>query len=76
MPVISRDHWISEFFGNSLYLIAFGYYFVITFLGYNGAAFHLENRDLWLTLHRSIAIPASYGAFAVADRRCGSPVGH
>lgn len=36
MPVISRDYWVAEFFGNSLYLIAFGYYFVITFLGYNG----------------------------------------
>ena len=36
MPVVSRDFWVSEFFGNSLYLIAFGYYFVITFLGYNG----------------------------------------
>jgi len=35
MPVISRDYWVSEFFGNSLYLIAFGYYFVISFLGYN-----------------------------------------
>jgi len=37
MPVISRDYWVSEFFGNSLYLFAFGYYFVITFLGYNGS---------------------------------------
>ena len=36
MPLISRDYWVSEFFGNSLYLAAFGYYFVITFLGYNG----------------------------------------
>ncbi|KAK4982307.1 translation initiation factor IF-2 [Elasticomyces elasticus] len=36
MPVISRDYWVSLFFGNSLYLLAFGYYMVITFLGYNG----------------------------------------
>lgn len=36
MPVISRDYWVSEFFGNTLYLVAFGYYFVISFLGYNG----------------------------------------
>lgn len=36
MPVIARDYWVSLFFGNLLYLVAFGYYFVITFLGYNG----------------------------------------
>ena len=39
MPVVSRDYWVSEFFGNTLYLVALGYYFVITFLGYNGAFF-------------------------------------
>ncbi|KAK8222083.1 translation initiation factor IF-2 [Zalaria obscura] len=27
MPVIARDNFVSVFFGNSLYLIAFGYYF-------------------------------------------------
>ena len=27
---------ISLFFGNTLYLAAFGYYFVVSFLGYNG----------------------------------------
>lgn len=36
MPVIARDYWLSLFVGNSLYLVAFAYYFVITFLGYNG----------------------------------------
>lgn len=36
MPVIARDYWLSLFVGNSLYLVAFGYYFTITFLGYNG----------------------------------------
>lgn len=36
MPVVSRDYWVSLFFGNSLYLVAIGYYLVITFLGYNG----------------------------------------
>lgn len=38
MPVIASDHWVSLFVGNSLYLVAFGYYTVITFLGYNGMA--------------------------------------
>ncbi|GAB7346163.1 hypothetical protein MBLNU457_4907t1 [Dothideomycetes sp. NU457] len=48
MPVISRDYWVSEFFGNSLYLIAFGYYFVITFLGYNTLPF-LHHTELLLS---------------------------
>lgn len=37
MPLIARDYWVSNFFGNSMYLLALSYYFVITFLGYNGA---------------------------------------
>jgi hypothetical protein len=36
MTVIAKEYWISLFFGNTLYLLAFGYYTVITFLGYNG----------------------------------------
>jgi hypothetical protein len=36
MPLIARDYWVSNLFGNTMYLLAFGYYFVITFLGYNG----------------------------------------
>ncbi|KAF4556210.1 UNC-50-like protein [Elsinoe fawcettii] len=48
MPVISRDYWISEFFGNSLYFLAFGYYFVITFLGYNALPF-LHHTELLLS---------------------------
>jgi hypothetical protein len=36
MPLIARDYWVSNFFGNTMYLFALGYYFVITFLGYNG----------------------------------------
>ncbi|MCJ1257333.1 hypothetical protein MMC24_005158 [Lignoscripta atroalba] len=38
-PLISRDYWISLFFGNTLYLAAFGYYSVISFLGYNALPF-------------------------------------
>lgn len=37
MPLIARDYWVSNFFGNTMYLLALSYYFVITFLGYNGA---------------------------------------
>jgi hypothetical protein len=36
MPVVAKDIWISRFFGNFIYLVAFSYYSVITFLGYNG----------------------------------------
>ncbi len=36
MPVVAKHYWLSLFVGNSLYLLAFGYYSVITFLGYNG----------------------------------------
>lgn len=48
MPLISRDYWVSELFGNSLYLAAFGYYFVITFLGYNALPF-LHHTELLLS---------------------------
>ncbi|CAD0106679.1 unnamed protein product [Aureobasidium uvarum] len=48
MPVISRDYWVSLFFGNLLYLVAFGYYFVVTFLGYNALPF-LHHTQLLLT---------------------------
>ncbi|KAI5806282.1 UNC-50 [Geopyxis carbonaria] len=39
MPLLSRDYWISIFLGNSLYLIAFSFYSIITFLGYNALPF-------------------------------------
>lgn len=41
MPLIARDYWVSNFFGNTMYLLALSYYFVITFLGYNGT-FHQQ----------------------------------
>ncbi|KAI5855256.1 UNC-50 family-domain-containing protein, partial [Tricharina praecox] len=39
MPLLKNDYWISIFLGNSLYLIAFSFYSVITFLGYNALPF-------------------------------------
>ncbi|KAK1094237.1 hypothetical protein LTR48_000705 [Friedmanniomyces endolithicus] len=36
LPLIARDYWVSNLFGNTMYLLALSYYFVITFLGYNG----------------------------------------
>ena len=38
MPLIAQDYWVSNFFGNLMYLMALSYYFVITFLGYNGTS--------------------------------------
>jgi len=38
MPLIAQDYWVSNFFGNTMYLTALSYYFVITFLGYNGVS--------------------------------------
>lgn len=43
MPLIARDFWVSSLVGNSLYLLAFGYYTVITFLGYNGNSSNLSS---------------------------------
>lgn len=67
MPVIARDYWVSLFFGNLLYLVAFGYYFVITFLGYNGMSsrlshlclFHDMNADMYTQHCPSSTIPIS-----------------
>jgi hypothetical protein len=36
LPLIAQDYWVSNLFGNTMYLMAWSYYFVITFLGYNG----------------------------------------
>ncbi|GAB7357300.1 hypothetical protein MBLNU459_g8266t1 [Dothideomycetes sp. NU459] len=55
MPVIARDYWLSLFVGNSLYLVAFGYYFVISFLGYNALPF-LHHTELLLSPVAILAI--------------------
>ncbi|KAI9875658.1 MAG: hypothetical protein M1830_008142 [Pleopsidium flavum] len=48
LPLVSRDYWISLFVGNSLYLVAFGYYTIISFLGYNALPF-LHHTELLLS---------------------------
>ncbi|KAF2096829.1 UNC-50 family protein [Rhizodiscina lignyota] len=48
MPIIAKNYFVSIFFGNSLYLLAFGYYSVITFLGYNALPF-LHHTELLLS---------------------------
>jgi hypothetical protein len=56
MPLIAQDYWVSNFFGNSMYLLALSYYFVITFLGYNGES---GRTSLWpsLLIYPLIALP-------------------
>ena len=47
MPIIAKEYWLGLFVGNSLYLVAGGYYAVITFLGYNALPF-LQHTELLL----------------------------
>jgi len=62
---------VSIFFGNTLYLVAIGYYTVITFLGYNALPF-LQHTELllspllvcgvlWIVSLFSFNIPAHIG---------------
>ncbi|RMY72962.1 hypothetical protein D0863_04173 [Hortaea werneckii] len=39
MPLIAQDYWVSNFFGNTMFLLALSYYFVIIFLGFNALPF-------------------------------------
>ncbi|KAF2769105.1 UNC-50 [Teratosphaeria nubilosa] len=48
MPLIAQDYWVSNFFGNTMYLAALSYYFIITFLGYNALPF-LSRTEVLLT---------------------------
>ena len=66
-PVIARDNLVSSLFGNTIYLVAMGYYTIITFLGYNGTLmlYPIENRkcprtevrNLDWTDTRNLALP-------------------
>ncbi|RMX98289.1 hypothetical protein D0867_12491 [Hortaea werneckii] len=39
MPLIAQDYWVSNFFGNTMFLLALSYYFIIIFLGFNALPF-------------------------------------
>lgn len=60
---------ISLFFGNTLYLAAFGYYFVVSFLGYNGM-FTLFSTTHLVFSHTNIlsspTLPQSYQTSPIA----------
>lgn len=47
-PSTSFGNALSTFFGNTLYLAAFGYWTIITFLGYNALSF-LHHTELLLS---------------------------
>ncbi|KAK9384059.1 UNC-50 family-domain-containing protein [Kockiozyma suomiensis] len=47
LPIIVKDSWISLLLGNLLYLGAFSYYVVITYLGYSSLPF-LEHTEILL----------------------------
>ncbi|KAK9366825.1 UNC-50 [Lipomyces kononenkoae] len=47
LPLIIRDNWFSLLLGNSLYLGAFSYYVVISYLGYSALPF-LEHTEMIL----------------------------
>lgn len=81
MPVIARDYWLSLFVGNSLYLVAFGYYFVISFLGYNGTSrgsaaeltsAHVKSvsRLLYVQIWIFLLIVAQHCPFSITQNCC------
>ncbi|RMY56021.1 hypothetical protein D0864_13707 [Hortaea werneckii] len=39
MPLIAQDYWVSNFFGNTMFLLALSYYSIIIFLGFNALPF-------------------------------------
>lgn len=47
LPLLTRNNWFCLFLGNSLYLFAVCYYFIITFYGYNALPF-LQHTELLL----------------------------
>uniref|UniRef100_A0A182SND3 Uncharacterized protein n=1 Tax=Anopheles maculatus TaxID=74869 RepID=A0A182SND3_9DIPT len=49
-PLISRDWFVSTFIGNTIWLLALGYYIYITFLGYNVVPALKNTRIILVTL--------------------------
>ncbi|KAJ1549891.1 hypothetical protein HK405_001988, partial [Cladochytrium tenue] len=47
LPIVVQDGLVSLFFGNTLYLVAIGFYLYITYLGYNALPF-LKNTSAFL----------------------------
>ncbi|MCJ1360287.1 MAG: hypothetical protein MMC33_010291, partial [Icmadophila ericetorum] len=74
-PLLSTHYWLSLFFGNTLYLIAATYYFVITFLGYNALPFLNHTQFLlspllvfgvlWFVTLFGLNVPLTFAPFMV-----------
>ena len=82
LPLIARDYWVSNLFGNTMYLLALSYYFVITFLGYNGT---FTSRTLSMedissceadNVVHSFALPEPNRGSIGAHTCAGDPVDH
>ena len=77
MPLIAPDYWVSNLFGNTMYLLALSYYFVITFLGYNGPSSPWRLSSAILTdVHDSPALPHPHRGLALADPRTHRRLDH
>lgn len=68
MPLIAQDYWVSNLFGNTMYLLALSYYCIITFLGYNGVSWALViSHRLTTDRITSYSLPQSNGGAIGAD---------
>ena len=75
MPLIAQDYWVSNLFGNTMYLMALSYYFAITFLGYNGMRLlQHPQQATQLTFFCSITIPKQNGGATGAYTRAPRPL--
>ncbi|KZF24578.1 UNC-50 protein [Xylona heveae TC161] len=68
MPLLSKDYWISIFLGNTIYLVAAGYYTVISFLGYNALPFlhHTELLLFPIVVYLVLWLVSLIGGFNIA----------
>lgn len=76
MPLIAQDYWVSNLFGNTMYLLALSYYFVITFLGYNGKPVHATSSFAIGADVPSTAIPQPHRRPTRANTSPGRDMAH
>lgn len=77
LPLIVPDFTVSNFFGNTMYLAAFSYYFVITFLGYNGKLIAASTPLYWrCSLVSSSPFPEQDRDITLTNTSLGSDLVH
>lgn len=82
MPLIAQDYWVSNFFGNTMFLLALSYYFIIIFLGFNGTSRYLasvfRNVEMALADRRTYSspLPEPDGSTTCTDPNPRHPLGH